>query len=122
MAEEHIERVKDLFYRAADLPPAEQQALLDAACAEDPSLRAAVEKLLADDARLCTDLSVASFLHSPLVRSPQESPRVAAPSAPAGRPALPARIGRYRILRLLGEGGWGPSMKRSRTTRAVPWP
>src|SRR5262249_56801539 len=41
-----------LFDQAADLPPAEQQRLLDAACADDPALRAEVERLLAGDARL----------------------------------------------------------------------
>ena len=45
-------RLWALFDQAADLPPAEQQALLGAACAGDPGLRAAVERMLANDARL----------------------------------------------------------------------
>src|SRR5262249_38323096 len=56
--------------------------------------RAALEKLLADDARLSAD---GAFLDSPLAR----------PSTMPAGPALPARVGRYRILRLLGEGGMG---------------
>jgi WD40 repeat protein/serine/threonine protein kinase len=101
-----MERAKALFHQAADLPPDEQRTLLDVACPDDPHLRAAVERLLADDARLRAD-AAAGFLNSPLVRSPPEPPPVADPSAPAGGPALPSRIGHYRILRLLGEGGMG---------------
>ena len=44
--------VEALFHRAADLPPDEQRTLLDAACQDNPVLRAAVEKLLGEDARL----------------------------------------------------------------------
>ena len=52
MTEQRRVRLWDLFDQAADLPPPEQRALLDAACPDDPDLRAAVEKLLADDARV----------------------------------------------------------------------
>jgi serine/threonine protein kinase len=93
-----------VFHQAADLPPEEQRALLDAACAADPGLRAAVERLLARDARLRADDGPAAFLDSPLVRPPE--PTDITP-APAAGPALPPRIGHYRILRLLGEGGMG---------------
>ncbi len=107
MGEGRIERVKALFDQAVDLPPHQQKALLDAACSGDSELRAAVEKLLADDARLRTDESAASFLNSPLVRFPAKSSHAVDSSTPADAPPLPARIGRYRILRLLGEGGMG---------------
>ncbi len=80
--------------------------MLDAAYPGDPELRAAVERLLADDARLRADEAAAGFLNSPLVRSPPDPPGAAATPA-AGGPPLPPRLGRYRILRLLGEGGMG---------------
>src|SRR5262245_42358276 len=104
MAKEPTVRVEALFHQAADLPPEEQRALLDRACADDPSLRAAVERLLADDARLGSGEIAAAFLESPVVRDPR--PTDSPPTSAAG-PALPPRIGRYRILRLLGEGGMG---------------
>jgi eukaryotic-like serine/threonine-protein kinase len=97
MAEGRSDRVEALFHRAADLPPEGQRALLDSACAGDPALRAELERLLADDARLRAGGGATAFLDSPLVRSPP-------PAAPAG-PALTPRLGRYRVLRLLGEGG-----------------
>jgi WD40 repeat protein/predicted Ser/Thr protein kinase len=106
MAEEPSDRIEALFHQAADLPPDEQRTLLDAACQDDPALRAAVEKLLADDARLRAGADSGTFLESPVVLSrPQTS--TADQSAPVGGPSLPPRIGRYRILRLLGEGGMG---------------
>src|SRR5688572_20762699 len=103
MAEDRRARLWALFDRAADLSPPEQQTVLDATCADDPGLRAEVEKLLADDARLRADGGTA-FLDSPVVRPTR--PQIP-PPAPAADPALPPRIGHYRVLRLLGEGGMG---------------
>ncbi len=97
MAEEASDPLEALFHQAADLPPEQQRAFLDVACADAPDLRARVEKLLAADARLHAEEATVCILTSPLVRS----------AAPAGVPALPARIGRYVIRGLLGEGGMG---------------
>src|SRR5262249_4447677 len=68
----------------------------------------------ADDARVRTAGDGTDFLQSPLVRQPQgPGPGVGATSAehaptldPTGAPA-PPRIGRYRVVRLLGAGGMG---------------
>jgi WD40 repeat protein/predicted Ser/Thr protein kinase len=103
---ERSRRVWDLFDQAADLAPAAQRTLLDAACADDPGLRAEVEQLLANDARLQGGAG-ADFLQSPLRRSaPAHSPTADA-STLAAAPPLPAQIGRYRVLAFLGEGGMG---------------
>jgi hypothetical protein len=99
-------RLWDLFDQAVNLPPAQQRALLDAACAEDRGLRAELEQLLAQDARLQKDQG-ADFLRSPLLRATLPPPPAADPAPLPGEPALPAQLGRYRILRLLGEGGMG---------------
>jgi len=104
MTEDRRARLWALFDQAADLPPQEQHALLDAACRDDAALRAEVERLLADDARLHADGGALVFLDSPVARSP--TPAIPAPRA-AVTAALPLRIGHYRILRLLGEGGMG---------------
>src|SRR5262245_7878382 len=96
-------RLWALFDQAADLPPAERQTLLDAACADDPGLRAEVERMLANDARL----EGSAFLKSPFSRTMAEPLVGAAPSHAAGAPPLPSHLGRYRLIRLLGEGGMG---------------
>src|SRR4051794_36472528 len=103
MAEEDGDRTEELFHQAVDLPPERRQALLDRACANDPELRAALDSLLADDARFHGDEDT-PFLESPLVRPAAFTTDML---AAANGPALPARIGRYRLIRLLGEGGMG---------------
>jgi eukaryotic-like serine/threonine-protein kinase len=115
------DRVETLFHQASDLPPDERRALLDTVCRDDSGLRAEVERLLADDARLRAGEGAGAFLNSPLVRSPHagvvgeeaggrgpERTWVAGSPDPSGL-LTPARLrfARYRILRLLGEGGMG---------------
>src|SRR5262249_42698959 len=68
-----------------------------------PDLRAGVGGWRPADARWPTE-GATPFLDSPLVRPPP--PTLLTPE-PAVEPALPPRIGHYRILRLLGEGGMG---------------
>src|SRR5262245_9196301 len=104
MSEGPSDRTEALFYEAVDLPTQEQRALLDAACAGDPELRARVEKLLADDARFRTGKDTAALLNSPLVRDRAAPAPV--PMSGGGRQPWP-QIERYRILRVLGEGGMG---------------
>jgi hypothetical protein len=96
MAEPSPEAVEALFQQAVDLVPARRGAFLDERCAGDPDLRAAVEKLLHFDAKA---QSAPDFLQSPAADVRAALPRRAA--------AMPASFGRYRILRLYGEGGMG---------------
>src|SRR5262245_54123245 len=100
MAEEPGDRLEALFHQAADLPPAEQQALLDAVCADDPGLRAKVERMLARDARLGAAERPA-FLKSPVIRTDDEPTVSTGRSRPSGQPPLPPHLGRYRLIRLL---------------------
>src|SRR5262249_9623530 len=94
MTPQRRERMWALFDQAAELPPGERGAFLDAACGDDAGLRAEVESLLARDAGLAAGAAEATFLKSPVLRLPEG-------------PAPARRIGHYRILRELGSGGMG---------------
>src|SRR5271166_5348176 len=98
MTEEQHARLWALFDQASDLPPPQQKALLNAACPDDPTLRAELEQLLAADAQARAQPE--RLLRGSLVRSTHS------PQTP-GQVALPAHLGHYRLLRLLGEGGMG---------------
>src|SRR5262245_53307120 len=96
MAKPSPPRVEELFDQALDLDPARRAAFLDEQCQGDADLRAAVEKLLQLDSKAQADES--------LLRSPLAAPRPQALAPPA--PRFPA-IARYRVVRVLGEGGMG---------------
>jgi tetratricopeptide (TPR) repeat protein/predicted Ser/Thr protein kinase len=89
--------VEELFHQAADLAPPLRAALLDERCRGEPELRAAVEALLRVDEG---ESAAAGFFLGPMAPFRAAlGPTQAAPE--------PARIGHYRILRRLGEGGMG---------------
>src|SRR5690349_12812741 len=88
------QREEEVFAAAMDLPPEQRDAYLAQSCAGDPALRQRIENLLAALERA-----------SPLLKKPV----LAAGSTPSARPAEKAgdRIGRYKLLEQLGEGGCG---------------
>src|SRR6202047_2326025 len=86
MTAERWEQIKDVLYRAMQLPPERRAAFLDQACDGDSSLRREVESLLGAD-----DQARSSFLESP-------------PLLHLGKGT---RLGDYEIQSLLGTGGMG---------------
>src|SRR5262245_40645077 len=95
MSEPSARSVEELFYQAVDLEPTQLTAFLDEQCAGDANLRAAVEELMQlDRGAQATE----GLLRSPLAESRR---KVSAPPAPL--PTIP----RYRVVRVLGEGGMG---------------
>jgi eukaryotic-like serine/threonine-protein kinase len=88
VSDERRSRIRDLFARLVDLPPEERSRLLDAECAGDPELRLELEDLLGRDA-LTENLPV-----TPVIDRLVPSDRV-------------RRIGAYRVIRELGQGGMG---------------
>jgi tetratricopeptide (TPR) repeat protein len=109
MTEERPQRVRALFEQAADLPPADQRAFLEARCAGEPDLRARVEYLLACDARLRDQKGAGTWLDSPLVRTPEKATDSTEHSLSMDvrpGPPLPSVPG-YVIVRELGRGGMG---------------
>jgi len=92
------ERIKQVLAEAAARnSPAERAAYLDGACRGDERLRAEVEKLL-----LAHD-QAGAFLEDP-VAPPQHS-TIVLPAPLTEKPG--DRIGRYKLLQQIGEGGCG---------------
>jgi predicted Ser/Thr protein kinase len=88
--------IKEIFDKAVELDPDQQSELLDKACAENPSLRAELESLLA------SYRTSDAFMENPVLL---EAPRLleeASISAPVGR-----QLGQYLIVTELGKGGMG---------------
>ncbi len=92
------ERIKELFFEAAELPLGERSAFLDAACAGDENARRQVDALLAahDEA--------GEFLAEPAT---VDAERSAFPHSALQPEAPGTRIDRYIIEGVLGEGGFG---------------
>jgi serine/threonine protein kinase/tetratricopeptide (TPR) repeat protein len=91
------DRAAQIFDAVVELAtPAERAAYLDAACGQDPQLRAEVEELLAHDA------AAGSFLNLSARPDPQ---------ATAGEQSCGERpgtiIGAYKLMEQIGEGGMG---------------
>ena len=83
----------DLFAEAVQLPADQRLAFLEGACGGDAELRASVEELLN------AHMESGEFLE----RAPAEiSARTTAPGEKAGD-----RVGRYKLLQQIGEGGCG---------------
>ncbi len=88
-------KVRELFEQALERSVEECAPFLDASCGGDAELRAEVERLLA------ADVASGGFLEEPAVHLP---PSFAKKPETAGI-AAGERIGPYKILRRIGEGG-----------------
>lgn len=92
-------QVKQLFERAAELPPGSREAFLDRQTAGDPDLRARVDQLLSAD----------DDAHDFLESGPADvAARLAAGVArPSGDRWVGRRFGAYEVVGELGRGGMG---------------
>ena len=101
MIDPRWKRAKQVFHEALDNTGPERARFVAAACADDPELRAKVEGLLkAHD-------EAGAFLLSP-TRGADEATRTSAQLAATDPPeALGTRIGPYKLLQVIGEGGFG---------------
>ncbi len=108
MPDPHHDLLRRLFDKALDLPPAARRTFLDSKCGDDPGLKQRLLAMLAavDDEQF---LSRATGTPNPQAAA---NPTSAAPAPAAGHTAalgetVGDRIGPYRLLQQLGEGGFG---------------
>jgi serine/threonine protein kinase len=100
MTPDRWQRICGLFDRVRQCPPERRDALLHEACAEDPDLRAEVERLLGEDLAASRE----GFLDVPT-----DPPTPTGSFLPTG-PVLEQpgdRVGPFKLLQSLGEGGMG---------------
>jgi eukaryotic-like serine/threonine-protein kinase len=91
------QRDEAVFAAALPLPSEQRAAYLDKACAGDPALRRRVESLLGAHER------AGGFLNEPAVtRATNDMVPILSPTEKPGD-----RIGRYKLLQQIGEGGCG---------------
>ncbi len=94
LSQDRWQRLDALFHAALGLDGMAREQYLEAACGDDPRLRAEVARLLAADER------VGRFIERPLLASAAADTDDA--PMPSGR-----RIGPYGIVREIGRGGMG---------------
>ena len=88
------ETVQEVFFRAADLPSAEQHRFLDGACQDNPDLRRDVDSLLVADRSHSHDIDLAVEAAAKEIVG-------------ADDPVIGARFGAWRVSREIGRGGMG---------------
>jgi serine/threonine protein kinase len=91
-----LERLKEIFHSARELPPGERDAFLTGACDGDEPLRREIEALLE------SDRAVEDFIADPPARLVADAFGSSPDPSEAGR-----MIGQYKLLDCIGTGGMG---------------
>jgi len=94
-------RIEELFQLVIELRRSEREGFFRRHCADDPELRSELETLLVQD-----DEGTKDFLTSPVLDGEGPPTRIDG-AEPIAATALPERIGRYRLIERIGEGGMG---------------
>jgi len=102
-------KLQEIFEHVIDLERAQREAYLASACGNDVALRAEIEALLrAHDgaAKFMASPTAGSLADSAPTADSSAAATLAPPTAPI-RESPGTRIGPYKLLQLIGEGGFG---------------
>ena len=94
MKPERWQHIQNLYHGALEREPVERSTFLDQACAGDETLRGEVESLLTHHQQ------AGSFIETPALKEARDLLENQ-PHSKVGR-----QIGAYKVLSLLGVGGW----------------
>lgn len=101
MTPDFFKRVDQIFTAARELEPAARSALLDRECGMDAALRAEVAGLLAHDD------TPEDYFRTPALGAVLQMITAGGSRKNVATLNTPQRIGRYRIIKVIGEGGFG---------------
>src|SRR5205823_2643315 len=90
--------IKQIFAQAIEVPPEQRAAFLEQQCAGDAQVRAAVEELIEAHEH------AGGFLAGPTIDSSHDTSTTGDAPGPS---VPPQRIGAYRLIEPIGEGGFG---------------
>jgi hypothetical protein len=112
MEPERLRQIEDLYHAALELDKNRRADFLKEACGTDESLGREVESLLAyrSKAETFIELPAMKLAAGALARDEvgcREASKTELDTGGRAAPWMPSNIGRYRVLRLLGEGGMG---------------
>jgi eukaryotic-like serine/threonine-protein kinase len=112
MEPDRLHQIEELYHAALELEGNRRADFLREACGTDESLRREVESLLAyrSQAEDFIELPAMEVAAGALARDEVRQRQTTETERDGGvgtAPWMPAHIGRYRVLRLLGEGGMG---------------
>ena len=101
MSETLRERVRRVFMEVAELPEADRAEAISRACGDDVSLRVEVEAMLRAHER------AGGFMAAPTGEAPTHPSAAPVTEVIAQRESAGTSIGPYKLLQLIGEGGFG---------------